>query len=76
MFDRARALELIERAIDDHPYCPICGSSTEVVDEGGGRLVLRCRDAAEADGILARIGAALLPHLHDRIVDLREGIAA
>ena len=52
MFDRVRALELIERAIDDHPYCPVCGSPTEVVDEGGGRLVLRCRAAAEADGVL------------------------
>jgi hypothetical protein len=76
MFDRARALELIERAIDDHPYCPVCGSPTEVADEGGGRLVLRCREAAEADGVLARIGAALLPHLRSRIVDLHDGIAA
>ena len=76
MFDRARALELIERAIDDHPYCPVCGSTTEVVDEGAGRLVVRCRTAAEAEGVLARIGAALLPHVHSRIVDLGEGIAA
>jgi tRNA(Ile2) C34 agmatinyltransferase TiaS len=76
MFDRVRALELIERAIDHHPYCPVCGSSTEVVDAGHGRLVLRCREAAEADGVLARIGAAVLPHVHQVIVELEEGIAA
>jgi len=76
MFDRVRALELIERAIEDHPYCPVCGSSTEVVDTGRGRLVLRCRDAAEADGVLARIGAAVLPHVHRVVVELEEGVAA
>ena len=41
-----------------------------------GRLVLRCREAAEADGVLARIGAAVLPHVNRVIVELEEGIAA
>jgi len=76
MFDRVRALELIERAIEDHPYCPLCQSPTEVADEGGGHLVVRCRAIAAPEGLLARIGAAVLPHLHRPIVDLSEGIAA
>ena len=76
MFDRVRALDLIERAIDDHPYCPVCGSTTEVVDAGGGRLVLRCREAAEARGVVARLGAAILPHEHRVILELEEGVAA
>ena len=47
MYDRARALDLIERAVDTNPYCPICGAHSEVVDEDGV-LVLRCAAAVDA----------------------------
>lgn len=75
MYERAQAIDLIERAIDGDPYCPACDAPTEVADEGGV-LVLRCAAAAAPHGVLARIGAALLPHLHRDILDLSEGIAA
>lgn len=76
MFDRVRALELIERAIDDHPTCPLCQSPSEVVDEGDGVIVIRCRASAAPEGRLARLSAAVLPHLHRSVVDLSEGVAA
>ena len=78
MYDRARALDLIERAVDTNPYCPICGAHTEVVDEDGV-LVLRCAAAVDAGpgvSLMRRIGARLLPHLRLVIVDVSEGVAA
>lgn len=75
MYDRAQALDLIERAIDAEPYCPACESPTEIVDRDGV-LILRCAAAAAPHGVLARIGAAILPHLQREVVDLSEGIAA
>ena len=75
MYDRASALDLIERAIDSDPFCPVCESPTEIDDEGG-LVVLRCAAAAAPQGVLARIGAAVLPHLRLSVVDLSEGVAA
>ena len=78
MYDRARALDLIERAVDNHPYCPICGAHSEVVDEDGV-LVLRCAAAVDAGhgvSLVRLIGARLLPHLRLVIVDVSEGVAA
>ena len=64
MFDRVRLVELIERAIDADPTCPVCDAPTEVVDEDGA-LVLRCSAAADAprassDGSWR----SSLPHFH------------
>ena len=75
MFDRAKALDLIESALDTDPYCPVCGAPTTVVDRDG-RLMLECSAASAPDGLFARLGAAVLPHLRREIVDLSEGIAA
>lgn len=75
MFDRARALDLIERAIDSDPFCPVCQAPTEIA-AADGLIVLRCTAAAAPRGVLARIGAAVLPHLRLSIVDLSEGVAA
>lgn len=75
MYDRAQALDLIERAIDDDPFCPVCEAPTEIVDEDG-LVVLRCSAAAAPHGMLARIGAAILPHLRQPVIDLSDGIAA
>lgn len=75
MYDRAQALDLIERAIDTDPFCPACESPTEIVDDGG-LVVLRCSAAAAPHGVLARIGAVILPHLRQPVIDLSDGIAA
>ena len=74
MFDRVRALELIESAIDRDPFCPVCGSPTTITDEAG-HIVLEC-SAAEPTSLLGRVSAALMPHLRREIVDLSQGIAA
>lgn len=75
MFDRARALDLIDRAIDTDPFCPACGAPTEIADLDGV-IILRCRAVAAPQGVLRRISAAVLPHLRTRVVDLSDGIAA
>ncbi len=75
MFERTKAVDVIESAMDTDPYCPACHAPTDVVDDGG-RLYLRCTALSEPQGLLARIGAALLPHLDREILDLRAGIAA
>lgn len=75
MFDHAHAVDRIERAIDQEPYCPVCGAMTTIVDEDGV-LVLRCTATVEPDGLIARLGAAVLPHLRRTVLDLREDLAA
>jgi hypothetical protein len=75
MFDRTRALDLIETAMDTDPYCPVCSAPTTVSDQDG-HIVLECSSASEPAGLTARIGALLLPHLRHEIVDLSEGVAA
>ena len=75
MSDRARMLDLIERTVDTDPTCPACGAPTTVA-ERGGHLYLVCTAAEAADGLIARIEAAFLPHVQREIVDLAEAFAA
>ena len=75
MSTTTRAVDTIERAIDHDPYCPACGSTTTVVEEGA-KVVLRCTATIEPDGLLARFSAAMLPHLRRAILDLPEELAA
>ncbi len=75
MFDNDQMLELIERALDDDPYCGVCGAPTTIADDDG-RLWLVCSATTAPRGILARLGAAVLPHERRLVVDLREELAA
>lgn len=75
MFDRTHALEVIERAMDTDPYCPICHAPTEIRDEDG-LIYLHCPVATEPHDLFGRVGAALHPHLHRVLLDLRPGVAA
>jgi hypothetical protein len=75
MFERNKALDLIERAMDTDPFCPVCYAPTVINDEDGV-IVLRCSTVTEAHGFFARMGATLLPHIRREVVDLRAGIAA
>ena len=75
MFDNARMLDLIERALDDDPYCPVCGAPTTIEDDDG-RLWLVCSAALSATGVAGRLGAAILPHERRLLVDLSEDLAA
>ena len=75
MFERDKALDLIERAQDNDPFCPVCHAPTVINDEDGV-IVLRCSSVIEAPGFFARMGATLLPHIRREVVDLRAGIAA
>jgi hypothetical protein len=75
MFDNARMLDFIERAIDDDPFCPVCGAPTTIEDDDG-RLWLVCSAAMEPTTIAGRISAAVMPHKRRLVVDLSEHIAA
>jgi hypothetical protein len=75
MYDRVRLVELVESALDNHQYCPVCGAHN-VIAEVDGDLVLRCAAASAPASVLARIGAAMLPHEYRRIVDREELLAA
>jgi hypothetical protein len=72
MFDHARALEIIERAIHDAPYCPVCGAPTDVREDEVGRLWLVCTADVPADGLLARLRSALEAHVRRPVLDLEE----
>ena len=76
MFDDARVLDLIERALDDDPFCPACGSPNTIRDDGAGRLCLVCSTSLAPRGLIQRVSAALLPHTRRRLVDLTELRAA
>lgn len=75
MFERNKALDLIERAQDTDRLCLVCYAPTVITDEDGV-IVLRCSSVTQAHGFLARMGATLLPHIRREVVDLRAGIAA
>ncbi len=75
MFERDKALDLIERALDTDPFCPACHAPTTIADEDG-RIMLRCSSVNEAHGFFARLGATILPHIRREVVDLRAGLAA
>lgn len=75
MFDRTRALEVIEGAIDTDPFCHTCGAPTVIRDDDG-IISLRCSTLDQPHGLFSRIGAALMPHLQRELLDLRPGLAA
>ena len=75
MLDRAGLLDLIERALDSQPTCPVCGSHTKIVEDDGG-LVLVCSAAQAPTSLLGRVGAAVLPHAHQLVVSAEDMRAA
>ncbi len=75
MFDNARMLDLIERALDQDPFCPVCSAPTAIEDDDG-RLWLVCSATASPTGILGRLGAVFLPHPRRLVLDLSEHLAA
>jgi hypothetical protein len=75
MFDNARMLDLIERALDDDPLCPICSAPTTIEDDNG-RLWLVCSATVAPGGVIGRISNAILPHQRRLVVDLSEHVAA
>lgn len=75
MFDNARMLDLIERTLDVHPYCPVCGAPTTIEDDHG-RLWLVCSAAMMPSGLLGRVSAVIRPHERRLVVDLSEALAA
>ena len=76
MLHHAQTLDLIERTLDHEPYCPLCNAPTDIRDRGG-RLWLECSSTPiePPTGLLARLGAALLPHPRRLVLDLREDLA-
>lgn len=74
MFDRVTALELIDRAFDDQPFCEACGAPT-ILRSDGDAVILECTDIGRA-GIRARIADFLLPHTRRVVIDHSEAIAA
>ncbi len=75
MIDNAKMLDLVERALDDDPFCPLCGAPTTIEDDAG-RLVLVCSATLAATNIFGRLSAAVLPHERHLVIDLRESVAA
>jgi len=75
MFDNARMLDLIERALDIDPFCPVCGAPTTIEDDDG-RLWLVCSAAQAPTSLFGRISAAVIPHQRRLVVDLSEYVAA
>ena len=74
MYDRVTALEIIDRAFDDQPYCAACGAPCVLRNEGD-LVILECSEAG-GSGLLARIGDFLTPHTRRVAIDLSDGIAA
>jgi hypothetical protein len=75
MFDNAQMLDLIERALDDDPFCSVCGAPTTIEDDHG-RLRLVCSAATMPSGLLGRVSAVIMPHERRLVVDLSEDLAA
>jgi hypothetical protein len=75
MFDNARMLDLIERALDDDRFCPVCSAPTTIEDDDG-RLWLVCSAAMGPATVIGRVSAAVMPHTRRLVVDLSEHIAA
>ena len=76
MFNHDQALELIERALDARPSCPACAGHTIITDAPDGGLWLVCSAAESADGLMARLSAALKPHVRTLVVDPEVALAA
>jgi hypothetical protein len=75
MFDHTTMRYLIERALDETPWCRACGSPT-TIEADGGRYRLLCVAAAHPSGVRARLGAMILPHERSLVVDTGEVPAA
>ena len=74
MYDRATALDIIDRAYDEQPFCAACGSPCALRNDGD-LVILEC-SASGGTGILTRIGDFFMPHTRRVAIDLTEGIAA
>jgi hypothetical protein len=74
MYDRVTALEIIDRAFDEQPFCLACGAPC-VLRNDGDLVILEC-SASGGAGILTRISDFLIPHTRRVVIDLTEGIAA
>lgn len=75
MFDRVRAIEMIEGALDSDPFCPACGAPTQIVDRAG-HVLLVCSTLSQPRSRIGRVLAAIVPHLRTEIVDLSGTLAA
>ena len=75
MYENAQLLEIVERALDTDPFCPVCNAPTTIRDEDG-RLWLVCSAAEDATGVVARLEAVLRIHPRHLVVDLTEDLAA
>jgi hypothetical protein len=69
MIDNRQALELIEQAQTDHPFCG-CGQGTLAVGRAGG-VWLECRSVGDQPrGFIRRLVAVFSIHTRELIVDL------
>lgn len=75
MFDRVTVLEIIDKAFDEQRFCGACGAPT-VLQNHGDTVVLECSADVPDAGVLARIGAFLMPHTRRVVIDLSDGMAA
>ncbi len=76
MSDHDQARELIERAFETRPYCPACAAPTVITEAADGGLWLVCSAAEQADGLLARVSAAMTAHVRTLVVDPEVALAA
>jgi hypothetical protein len=74
MYDRVTALNIIDGAFDEQPFCVACGAPSALRNDGD-LVILEC-SAPGGAGILTRIGDFLIPHTRRVVIDLSEGIAA
>lgn len=74
MFDRVTVLAIIDQAFDQQRFCEACGAPNVLRNEGDV-VVLEC-SMADAEGVLARISAFLIPHTRRVVIDLSHGVAA
>lgn len=75
MFDRATALDIIDRAFDAQRVCEACGAPTMLRDEGS-TVVLECSARAADANVLEKIEDFLMPHTRRVVIDLAKDAAA
>jgi hypothetical protein len=75
MFDNARMLDFIERALADEPFCSTCGAPT-TIEHDDGLLWLVCSSTLEPRTFAQRLSAAFMPHERHLVADLGETLAA
>ena len=74
MYDRVTALDIIDSAFDEQPFCVACGAPCALRNEGDV-VILAC-SAPSGDGILTRISDFLIPHTRRVVIDMSEEMAA